>query len=488
MDNDPTKKHNSNPAKEPQTVSANSSNMVQTATSSTPAAGTISEQETLASASPAVAQPTVAQNDSVMPGTDQNQPVVVVMKPPKKNKFGVIVAILVLVLILISGIGLAVWYFVVYNNPENIAFDAVRQFITADNIVITGELNNRFVSTYDYDFGCTTENDPGIQMDCLPEAKTNLFKLKFESASNHLPNMTKVSLEISERDENDKIVDNHEVSLDLGTGVMADGVIYLQVSKLHETFEQAKQIYISSANSDINDVQEQVALAEQVVDLIDNEWWQISIEDIADTASDILAVGQSETQPVVDAYKCIFKVASANHSKDLADIYDQSRFLSIEKTDRNTGVAGRSFYKASFDYDKLADFYNSAMRSAAAQEITVCLNDYFEDMDSSRRVSIDDIPKLTTKDFEEELPAEWNIYLDIADFSHKLHGIAFDAKDPGQEIDAQWNFDYVDAEVVAPEDYRPITELVEEIMQIFYQFEPDEEVEDDMDLSKIYMN
>ncbi len=486
MDNDPTKNHNSKTeSSRPQ--SANTSEETGTTVSSEqPTSATAPAQNSSASATPASAAPIVAQDDVVMPGTDQNQPVVVVMKPPKKNKLGVIVAALVLILILIGGIGMAVWYFVIYNNPENIAFDAVRQFITADNIVTTGELTNRYVSIYDYDRNCSTVNAPGIQSDCLSDSKTTLMKLKFESASNHLPNMTKVSLELSERDDNNEIVDDHLVTLDLGTGVMADGVIYLQVSNLHETFEKVlEENYIDLTNDDDENVQ-QWAMVEEIIDIIDNEWWQISAEDVMDTMSEIMSDDKAETKPFVDAYNCIFKTAATNHSEEIAKLYDQNRFLSVEKADRDTGIAGRSFYKADIDLDKLVEFYDQSLSSQASNDVVACVNTFYKDMDYDEQITIDDLKEYSnTKELKEslqkELPDEWSAYLDIADFSHKLHGVVVDAKDPGMELSADLDFNYADAEVTAPEKYRPISDLVEEVFKIISKRYPLQEGPDSYD-------
>ena len=91
------------------------------------------------------AQPVVSATEApnapipeVMPATDAatGAPVdtVVLVKPPKKKKTGLIIGIIIAVLLVLSGIGVAIWYFAVYQNPENVVLDAVNNLITAKHV------------------------------------------------------------------------------------------------------------------------------------------------------------------------------------------------------------------------------------------------------------------------------------------------------------------------------------------------------------------
>ncbi len=86
-----------------------------------------------------------------MPATDPvtGAPVdtVVLVKPPKKKKTGLIVSIIIITLLLLGGIGFAIWYFAVYQSPENVVFDSVNKLITAKNVQTEGELN--FLAPYE---------------------------------------------------------------------------------------------------------------------------------------------------------------------------------------------------------------------------------------------------------------------------------------------------------------------------------------------------
>lgn len=89
-----------------------------------------------------------------MPATDPvtGAPVdtVVLVKPPKKKKTGLIVSIIIVILLLLGGIGFAIWYFAVYQSPENVVFNSVNKLITAEHVSPHGSFTTTIASDNGY--------------------------------------------------------------------------------------------------------------------------------------------------------------------------------------------------------------------------------------------------------------------------------------------------------------------------------------------------
>lgn len=409
-----------------------------------------SEQEHLvqpdsatSSQSTSPSQPTIEKDDVVVMGTENNQPAVVVMKPPKKNKAGIIAAVVFIVLFLLASACLAVWYFTVYNSPENVALDAVRQFISAENIVTEGNIRIADVDTSDDHFVAT---------------------LNFTSLSNHIPESVNVTLNFSERDSNDKVIDDHEIELDLGVAVMVDGVFYVQVSNLADAFD--KIIYAEGA--DYSEYQVMIDLAEEIIELIDNEWWRISYAEVAEEIDSSYLTSASQFQ------RCLIDVINQDYSAEFIDIYNNNRFLNVEVSDDGAEIQGDSLYDVTIDSAKMADFLNRATESSATEDVLACYNNFKDstefNSDGNSPLAIADIPEFSAEDVNDIIPDDLVLTMSISDFSHRLHSVEAELMSDDVSISGKLNFSYTDNTATAPASYRSITELFDEIAEIINDY------------------
>lgn len=399
-------------------------------------------KSTQATSTEPLTQPVVEKDDVVVSGTEKDQPVVVVMKPPKKNKAGIIAAVIFITLFLLASACLAAWYFLVYNSPENIAFDAVRQFVSSENIITEGSIRLTDSDSSDDHFVAT---------------------INFNSSSNHIPQAIDVTLNFSERDTDDRIVDDHEIELSLGTAVMLDGVFYIQVSNLADSFN--KIIY--DDNADYSDYGDMIIIAEEIIDLIDNEWWQISLTDIAEEIGDEYGY----LDDIAQFQKCLIDTVNQDYSAEFTSLYNDNRFLSIERLDQESSISGDSLYNVDIDYTVLANFMNRAIESTATENVLACYNDYqdasgFYYGNDGQPLTISNIPEITPSDVKVLIPEDMDLTLSISDFSHRLHSIDMSFNNNEVAMTGTLSFDYAANATTVPDGYRSITELFDEISEI----------------------
>lgn len=382
---------------------------------------------------------------TVVTGQAGDQPVTVVMNPPKKHKAGIIIGIVVFLLFLIGGGSLAAWYFCVYNSPEVIAYDAMRQLLSAEHVSTIGTIRI-----------AESESQDGF---------VNVAELKLASSSMSLPNSTSVSLNLSQRyKDNDQVVDDHELSLDLGLAAMSDGVIYLQVENLADTFDQA----LDAQGIALEDLDAIGQFAYAVVELVDNQWWQISVKDVLEE----LNFDDSISNPIVDFYNCL--MAASQERTDIAKLYDAHRFVKIEKTEQQATTAGTTRYQMTLDRAALAAYVNALPSTAGAEKAIVCYNALADEFDFDS-ISATDFPEIDVEDLEKELPGDYTAYLEIANFSHQLKRIEVQGSTDDTKVDGDLTFEYSAVDVTPPSDYRPITDLFEEIFELVgeYFYGPD---------------
>jgi len=375
----------------------------------------------------------------------------VLLKPPKKKfSLAAIIGFVVFGLLLVGGIGFAIWFFAVYQNPQNIAFDAVNKFLSAPSVQTKGEVSFR------------TKNDEGNNYIS--------FSVKLDNKSKTLPNSATADLTISEVTEAGSVVEDHTISIDLGTAIMSDGVIYFQVANLKDALDKVLTEQTLPENDFSNAIFD-------MIETVDGEWWRISIPEVVDE----LDLGSSG-EPIKDLYSCVIDASKKDHSGQIAGYYRDHQFINVEKTDEIGGAnKGNTYYKVDLDYDNLAGFLNEMPNSDLTGDVLVCINDYAE-ATGGETVSKNDAEKISADDIRKEMPEDLNIYLQISDFSHQLETVSFNSKSDGEyDLTGAFSFTYEPAEVKAPENYRPVSELVEEIVNIlsaYITFTPDYGYED----------
>ena len=325
---------------------------------------------------PSTSVETVDKDATVVTGQSGDQPVTVVMNPPKKHKFGIIVGIVVFLLVLIGGVALAAWYFCVHNSPDVIAYDAMRQFMSAEHISTSGTV--RIASSEPDEDGNITVAD-----------------ITLTSSSMRLPNSSVIDLNLSERDRDNEIVDDHEISLGLSFTILSDGVIYFRTDNLSETIDEA----LSAEETDLDDIDDMSWLAYDIIELLDNQTWQISLDDVLDA----LDLDSSISEPVTDFYDCILSATGEN--ADLAKLYDSHRFVQITKTDQASSTSDATRYQVALDYEQMADFVNTLPETTGSEKAIACYNNLADEFDFSH-VAVKDFPTVKAKDFEKTFPSD----------------------------------------------------------------------------------
>lgn len=363
-------------------------------------------------------------------------------KPAKKSsKAPLIIAVIAIVLVLL-GAAFAVWYFCIHSNPDKVVLDAVNSVLTDDNLAVDGELQ----------FLRTNADD---------ESSLNWAVFTFDSSSQTLPNTTNVHLKLS-------IDENEILEFDLGAVQVRDGVIYLRVSGIMAALEDKVT----------DDVYEEMSDLFDLLDLIDGEWWRISVSEI----TSYLGLGET-SQYYQSLYDCAVQTLDTNHAAELRQLYQNQKFLSIT---RNTSVDvspnHMTAYGAKLDHEKLAAFLNGLFETDAAKEYYTCYNRTMEELYHSDYIELPwgggfhpnpaDAPTLSAADFDELsaadidhfLPDDLNVDLYIDNWTHQLRIIAIDFQLGDYAVIGVLKPRHQDAVTFEPEQYRPITDLLDELM------------------------
>jgi len=409
-----------------------------------------------------------------MPATDAatGAPVdaVVIVKPPKKKKTGLIIGIIVAILLVLSGIGFGIWYFAIYQNPENVVFDAVNNLITAKNVSPTGT------------FTITIPASDGYQVD---------LNITAESSSRRLPNETSIKLMLGVRDASGNDMMDEAIEVDVGSIQMSDGVAYLKLDHLSETLDQilpnvfpATDCAPTVTDCLPNENPIENALYE-VADLLDGEWWQISLPDILDEIDEL---EDWQAEAVEEFYACALNAMNADNSSEVATLYARNRFIDVEEIAAvDVYPQGTTGYSVSLNYDALANFLNASKHVSTATTFYDCYNAaidkaasradsyYYDDEDfEEMKISPDDIKDVTASDLRKIFPADAEIILFVEPWGHALREVSIrfgEVEEPSASI--MLGFGYDAKTVDAPESYRSITELFDEIGEIIYELSYD---------------
>ncbi len=425
-----------------------------------------------------MAGPGVAPNFGTMPA---NQPIlsdnpggsVVMPAGGKKKHTGLIVAIVTVLLVLLAGGGFSLWYFLLYSNPENVAFDAINGFLQEKNITLGGSM---WGESYDYD-------DTGMRME-----------LALQNSSDGLAGSSDISYKMMMIDEEHEEIKGETLELLLGSVMMSDGVFYLKVGKLMD--------YLNKSYPDMSEATDQDSqVMYQLLETFSDEWWEVSVPDVVDMVADLVddAKFTRQAEYTKQFYSCLVNAAQQNIKGEIAEIYKNNRFVRVQKVDRSAeghkvAEGGHSLYLLSFDYAKMASFVNELPKTATANSIYACYNDYAKHLDDysttlPESVSADDIPEVTADDLEEDFgEADNKIYLEISNWGHQLRSVfvhnevysrSYSGSDYAHdEVRAQGKerlesiaelnliFSYSPVTIAAPAESRPITDLFEEMMEV----------------------
>lgn len=387
-------------------------------------------------------QKTVATKKPTVKKTSTAKPVAAMSAvKSKKHRKGFVAAVIFAILLVLGLIGVATYY-CWYNNPEKVAYDALGNLIKADNIALEG----------------------GIVLH--PRDKNSVVQdvfIEFNSASNSLPNATSVKVTVLLRpDQTGSDQNSGKISITVNNVILKDGAIYLQISGIMDSIE--------SFGLD-DDTREEFEFYLDTLEIIDGEWWRIYLPEIIDE----MDLQYSQYNVITEMYGCMFEAANHSYQDEALAAYRQNRFINIERTkylEPEASAAhaelasGHHAYHLSLDKVKLAGYLNQMIESDAAGEFFACYNQAVREYGGAT-IDASDFDEISADDIT--LPEDIYIGLEISDFGHRLRSVTIQQT---AESDASLQFSgallvkYVDANVEVPSEYRPISDLVEEIVEL----------------------
>ena len=232
-----------------------------------------------------------------------------------KKKVGLIVGIISGVLILILAIAAALLYFLWWQNPQKIVTDAVVNTMTTKKAVVNGKMT------------VIANNDSKIELNIKSAADAPKTKTDVE-AKITLKNVSKT------------------INLKAAVVTDQDGTIYIKLDGMRKLVESVVSLAIESNvpssayeaspsfKQQIEAVKKQIiSQIEEKMSKIDGKWLKTTVEDIANSNTDI---------------KCSAEIVKklqndSKARKEIADIYRQNSFLIIKDTKLDDRNGGRGF-------------------------------------------------------------------------------------------------------------------------------------------------
>ncbi len=361
--------------------------------------------------------------------------------PREKKRTGLIIGIVVAVLMVILG-SLALWFCLWYSNPDQVAYDAMNNLLKAENVGLEGGFTI-----------LNPDEDDALKM----------VIISFDSASNSLPNATSAKVQFIFNP--DYVEGDPHVLIEVKNVVMRDGVIYLQIGGIMDS--------INSVEMDDGE-RESMAVFLNTLEVIDNEWWQISIPDLIET----MELPAQQSDAMTEVYSCAVQAMNSDVSGEISAIYKQNRFIEVKSSKQlapsNESAAselasGHKAYELTMNKAKLASFVNELPETAVAEEFFACYNKAAKQY-GGETIDAKDIDEIDEDDVTWPDAEDLRVFLEISQWSHQLRSAHIFAYNDGQDVGGGTvMFKYDQVEVTPPESYRPITELFDELAEMFSQ-------------------
>lgn len=368
--------------------------------------------------------------------------------PPKKKRKGLI-ATIIIILVLILGLGGAVaWYFLYYNNPEKVAFDAINGFLQQKTVVTDGTFTGR------------AKTDSGEV----------LITVGLNNKSTTTSGNSIVTIKASMLDANGELLSDNQYEVELGGIVLSDGVFYFRTGKLMDTID----LLMDDMSITIDDLDASGQAIYRLLSNVDGEWWQFDVADVVDNVIEDPVLARSTKE----FYTCLVNVAHSDINGELASVYSQNRFVNITPSSNKAKASGVTNYSVSIDYDKMAGFSNALMESEIAKSAENCIHKYIVD-DLGGEVNFENTPAEADKIREGLEGTEFT--LGIRDFGHELVSAGVSYKQDDAEFAGDFEFSHPEVIIEAPENYRPISDLVDMLVEAITEMLGNTDEYDDMD-------
>ncbi len=390
------------------------------------------------------------------------------LSQPKKKRTGLIVGIIIALLILGGG-GTIAALAIIKNQPENILIDSFNNLLNAKQVAVTGSFNL----------------NPGNEM----KQHIGPINIKINSETSNSNSSTSSSISV------DYPSLGQPINLDFGEVAMSEGVYYIKASGLKKIYDgvlhdiveeqlisQIEDQYSYSLirqcreiedretyNNCINqaytvtdpiilaNIQSQVATIqnhiENIISDVDDKWFEFSTEDILDSNLIKQYIDQKTRDSIIKARDCYNNTFNrlSDYSSELSNLYSNNQFITMQ-ADQD------SFYKVSFNADKLTNYISAIPKTKLVNDFASC-NDITLTEDMFTPPSTNQISNII-----DILP---NIYMKFDGFlSHHITSLKVEKDYDYFSISADLSFTYPDNLVItAPADSTPIMDKVEDIME-----------------------
>ena len=333
-------------------------------------------------------------------------------EPRKKKRVGLIVTICILVLVVLGGIGAALWFFMCHQSDDKVVMDAVTGAISSQRMGMSGEIKMDFGENGPYDGFVTS-------------AKMNLSGVKTPDASSSEGTLT---LQLNTGDSLDVM---------LALVMTNDGVFYVKIDGMTEALTSVEAL---SGYSDFV----------TAFSAIENQWYRF-------TADEMGLTGEAR-----ELFDCIVTAMNYLNSeetgKEMARIYEENPFLGAERTSGNDSD-GYAVYSVKIDETKLNSYVEGVKQTDAMQHYLGCFENLSGSNDSDGVVDdIEDKGDLAIGDI-----SKLNLHIDY--WTHELKAVSFKyVNDEDVSVDGTVYFDASDAvDVTVPTDVKTVEDLKTQI-------------------------
>lgn len=363
---------------------------------------------------------------------------------PKKSHKGLVALIVTLLVIIIAAVGAAVWYFVYYSNPDKVAYDAITKFLQEKTVIANGTVT-----------GVINAGDKDISL----VAGVN-------SKNNGLAGENILSVKAMALDANGEPISENDYEVELGAMILEDGIIYIRTGKVMETFD----LILDDMSVEVDELDDSMSAIYKLLNNIDGEWWQIDVPDVIDTV-----IGKSEiASSAKEFYACIINVANEGVNSQLAGVYRNNQFVNLQKSSTLSSSSDIIEYSVDIDYDKLASFMGDMVETDYIKSTENCLNKFIVE-DLGGNITFDHtIP--SAEEIKKEVSQLDIQTIGITNFGHELKTLSISYHPDKDDYDTYYinggfEFAHPEVTVTAPEKYRPISDLVELIIETLMEMD-----------------
>lgn len=385
---------------------------------------------------------------------------------PKKKHTGLIITIILAVLVLIGG-GAFAALVVAKNTTESIFLESINNLATSNQVAVNGDIK-------------FTPKNLGL-------AGIDSVTLNFDSKRADSNQHTEANLKVDFVDGSSTDVIN------LGEITLKNGVFYVHVDGLNKLYQESIRDYVSSYIYDSIESQytynmyrecytldwfsdeyddcisaissdpvldstitektnEFLKEVDAIVEEIDGQWFEFSIEDIMDSdfVTNQLNIPAITKQSIISSYNCTINAVNGlpEYSSEFMDLYNEHAF--VELTSSQDG-----YYDVSFNAKKLTNYLNGLPKLSFYKEVARCTNISTDDI--TYEIDRDDVEGML--DYLPDISLRFEGLL-----NHHLKDLKVSQSSEYYDFSVDLNFTYPsNLQISAPGSSKPIMELVEEV-------------------------